>query len=80
MWRKLRLKRWLYLIHRWMGIAGCLLIAMWFGSGLVMMYVGFPGLTDAERLAGLPRIDLSRVAVSPDSAMAGPGSMPSRAA
>lgn len=73
MLRKLKLKRWLYLIHRWMGIAGCLLIAMWFGSGLVMMYVGFPALTDTERLAGLPRIDISHVAVSPDSAMAAAG-------
>ena len=73
MWRKLRLKRWLYLIHRWMGIAGCLLIAMWFGSGLVMMYVGFPALTDTERLAGLPRIDTARLAVTPDAAMAAAG-------
>lgn len=77
MWRKLsfkfKLKRWLYLIHRWMGIVGCLLIAMWFGSGLVMMYVGFPALTDAERLAGLPPIDTSRVVTTPDAAMAAAG-------
>ncbi|MGO4306872.1 PepSY domain-containing protein [Cupriavidus sp. RAF12] len=71
MWRKT--KRWLYLIHRWMGIAGCLLIAMWFGSGLVMMYVGFPALTDAERLAALPTIDASRVVVGPDAAMQAAG-------
>ncbi len=58
-------RRWLYLVHRWMGIAGCLLIAMWFGSGLVMMYVGFPALTDAERLAGLPSIRVDDVAITP---------------
>ena len=31
----------------------CLLVAMWFISGVVMMYVGFPQLTRAERLAAL---------------------------
>lgn len=71
MWHKLR--RWLYLIHRWMGIAGCLLIAMWFGSGLVMMYVGFPALTEAERLAGLPPLDPQRIAVTPDAALRAAG-------
>ncbi|MGO4326071.1 PepSY domain-containing protein [Cupriavidus sp. 2TAF22] len=70
-WRFTR--RWLYLIHRWAGIAGCLLIAMWFLSGLVMMYVAFPALTDAERLAGLPPLDLPAVRVTPAAAMASAG-------
>ncbi|MGT2510960.1 PepSY domain-containing protein [Cupriavidus basilensis] len=70
-WRFTR--RWLYLVHRWAGIAGCLLIAMWFLSGLVMMYVAFPALTDAERLAGLPPLDVATVRVSPDAAMASAG-------
>ena len=34
--------RTLILTHRYVGIATCLLFAMWFGSGMVMMYVGFP--------------------------------------
>src|SRR6266851_3890659 len=51
-----RLRRWLYIGHRWIGIATCLLFAMWFVSGLVMMYVAFPTLTDGERLAALPDI------------------------
>lgn len=71
MWRTAR--RWLYLVHRWMGIAGCLLIAMWFGSGVVMMYVGFPALTPEERLAGLADIDPAGVRVTPDAAMAAAG-------
>ena len=33
------LKRWWYVTHRWLGIALCLLFAMWFVSGVVMMYV-----------------------------------------
>lgn len=48
------MKRWLYLIHRWTGIAVCLLMAAWFFSGVVMMYVGYPKLTPQERLARLP--------------------------
>ena len=48
------MKRWLYLVHRWLGISLCLVMALWFFSGVVMMYVGYPKLTPAERLAGLP--------------------------
>lgn len=48
------MKRWIYLSHRWLGVGLCLLMAPWFLSGMVMMYVGYPKLTDAERWAGLP--------------------------
>lgn len=47
-------KRWLYLIHRWLGIAVALVMLAWFLSGMVMLYVGYPKLTTAERLAALP--------------------------
>ena len=50
-------KRWLFLIHRWLGVALCLLMAMWFVSGVVMMYVGYPKLTPAERLGALPPLN-----------------------
>jgi uncharacterized iron-regulated membrane protein len=63
-------RRWLYVIHRWIGIATCLLFAMWFASGIVMMYVAFPQLTDGERLMALPAIAWDRVLVTPDRAMA----------
>jgi hypothetical protein len=68
-----RLRRWLYIGHQWIGIGTCLLFAMWFVSGLVMMYVAFPNLTDRERLAALPDIAWDRVAVAPDRAMAAAG-------
>ncbi|MGY0574888.1 PepSY domain-containing protein [Bradyrhizobium sp. RDM12] len=45
------------LSHRWLGIAFCLLFAMWFASGIVMHFVPFPSLTEAERLAGLAPIE-----------------------
>lgn len=50
------LKRHLYLWHRWLGIALCLLMALWFVSGLVMLYVGYPKLTQSERLGHLPAL------------------------
>ncbi|RFA38789.1 hypothetical protein CAL65_02430 [Alkalilimnicola ehrlichii] len=52
----LRPKRWLYLTHRWSGIALCLLFACWFFSGVVMMYVPRPVLTEVERLERLPQL------------------------
>lgn len=47
-------KRWLYLVHRWLGVLLCSVFALWFISGIVMMYVGYPKLTPAERLEHLP--------------------------
>ncbi len=49
-------KRWLYLAHRWLGIALAVVMAAWFLSGIVMLYVGYPKLTTAERLQGLPAL------------------------
>lgn len=63
-----RLKRWLYLTHRWIGIATCLLFAMWFLSGLVMLHVPFPSLGAGERLAGLPAIDWRQARIGPAEA------------
>ncbi|WP_225933179.1 PepSY domain-containing protein [Pseudomonas maumuensis] len=50
------MKRQLYLWHRWLGIVACLFMALWFVSGVVMLYVGYPKLTTAERLAHLPAL------------------------
>ncbi|MGM4920709.1 PepSY domain-containing protein [Tardiphaga sp. 813_E8_N1_3] len=63
------LRRWLYIGHRWVGIVTCLFFAMWFISGVVMMYVAFPNLSDTERLATLPDITWEKVTLSPDDAM-----------
>lgn len=66
-------KRWLILGHRWFGIATGLLFALWIGSGLVMLFVPFPTLSRADRLASLPPIAWEGVAVSPDAALATAG-------
>lgn len=46
------MKRLLYLLHRWAGIALACVMALWFLSGMVMLYVGYPKLTPAEQLQG----------------------------
>ena len=38
----------LVLVHRWLGIAGCLLCVGWFASGLVLLWAPYPGFR-AER-------------------------------
>ena len=48
------------LLHRWLGIAFCLLFAMWFATGIVMHFVPFPSLTEAERFAGLAPVRARR--------------------
>jgi PepSY-associated TM region len=52
--------RWIFLVHRYLGIGLCLLMALWCLSGFVMMYVPYPALSPAQRLQGLPPLDLSR--------------------
>lgn len=63
--------RWLIVGHRWLGIATCLLFALWFLSGLVMMYVAFPALTAKERLSMQERIDWSRITIPPGRVLHG---------
>ena len=62
-------KRQLFLFHRWAGIVLCLFFALWFVSGLFMMYVGFPELTKGERLAGSTPLDFSTARLSPAAAI-----------
>jgi hypothetical protein len=60
--------RYVYLLHRWLGIACCLLFALWFATGMVMHFVPFPALTAEERLAGMAPIATGRIHVSPEQA------------
>lgn len=61
------------LLHRWLGIAFCLLFAMWFASGIVMHFVPFPLLTDAERFAGLAPVDRAEAKIAVADAVAASG-------
>jgi len=62
--------RWLVGFHRWSGVALCLFFAVWFGSGMVMLFVPFPSLDEAARLARAEAVDLSQVRVDPGTALA----------
>ncbi len=69
------MKRWLFLAHRWLGIPLCLLMALWFFSGMVMLYVGYPKLTPDERHQGLAPLQAAGCCVGLAAALeaAGPG-------
>ena len=43
----------------------CILFTMWFASGMVMVYVDYPQLPEAERLRNLPQLDLNKVQLTP---------------
>jgi hypothetical protein len=57
-------KRPLHLLHRWLGIGIGLLVLLWFGSGIVMMYVPYPALSEPERMAWLAPLDAGQVKVN----------------
>ncbi|WP_375307990.1 PepSY domain-containing protein [Bradyrhizobium sp. A11] len=61
------------LLHRWLGIAFCLLFAMWFSTGIVMHFVPFPSLTEAERFAGLAPVQHAETRISVADAVAASG-------
>lgn len=48
--------RWLMNCHRWAGLLGALFCLLWFLSGMVMLFVPFPQLTEEKRLQWLPSI------------------------
>ena len=64
-WRKA-----LVYTHRWLGIAGGLLVLMWFASGIVMIYHRMPEVGAAERLERLRPIDPSGIRIAPAQAAA----------
>ncbi|HKX32653.1 MAG TPA: PepSY domain-containing protein, partial [Blastocatellia bacterium] len=63
-----RLKRSLIYTHRYLGLAFCLIFALWFASGIVMMYQRMPRLSAEERLTRLPALDFSRATLTPAQA------------
>jgi hypothetical protein len=65
--------RLLILVHRWLGIAVSLLFAMWFASGIVMHFVPFPVLKEADRIEGLAPIDTARLLHGPVEAVRAAG-------
>jgi hypothetical protein len=62
--------RWLFLLHRYLGIAVGLLMVMWCLSGVVMMYVGYPAMDSNIRLKNLAPIDWRGCCKIPDVLLA----------
>lgn len=54
--------------HRWTGIFFGIVFVVWFISGVAMMYVGMPRLSERERLGHISALDLSTVRVDPAEA------------
>jgi hypothetical protein len=73
------LKRSIIVIHRWLGVALCLLFLLWFPSGIGMMYFPMPSVSPADRLERAPSLDASKVVLSPAEAASkldvGPGAL-----
>ena len=63
-----RLKRFSIVIHRWLGVALCVLFMLWFPSGIVMMYWDYPGVRAADRLERSPALEPQAVKLSPAEA------------
>jgi uncharacterized iron-regulated membrane protein len=64
-------RKWLILIHRYLGIALSLVFVMWFVSGIAMIYArDMPRLTPEARLERRAAVDLSRIQLSPADAAA----------
>ena len=56
--------RLLILIHRYVGIAFGVIIALWCLSGFVMMYVQYPDLSEREYFAGLPALETGNCCIA----------------
>jgi hypothetical protein len=55
-------------VHRWLGTALCLVFAAWFSSGIVMMYAGYPLLSEADKLVREPSLNLTAARLTPGDA------------
>ena len=59
----------LTLLHRWLGVALCLLFTMWFATGIVMLFVKYPALSEVDRINALAPVDIRKAAHSPGEAV-----------
>lgn len=64
----MKLRSLLFNVHRWLGVGMCVLFALWFASGIIMMYVEYPELTEQERIEYLPSLDAASVMLTPAEA------------
>ena len=58
-----RVRKWIMMTHRWMGVVFCVLLFTWFTSGIVMMYFSFPHVEPDERLARGASLDPLKIRI-----------------
>src|SRR5436853_7915737 len=64
------LRKWLILIHRYLGIVLSLLFVMWFVSGIAMIFArGMPELTRDMRMERLTELNMGAVKLTPTEAL-----------
>jgi hypothetical protein len=59
----------LIVVHRYLGVAFCLIFLAWFASGIVMVFKRLPEYPQEERLARLPALDAAAVRLTPAQAL-----------
>ena len=64
------LKRSVIFIHRWLGVALCVVFLVWFPSGIGIMYWDFPDVSPADRLERAASLDPTTIRLSPAEAYA----------
>ncbi|MEW5683463.1 MAG: PepSY domain-containing protein [Pseudomonadota bacterium] len=55
--------KWLVILHRYLGIVFGLLMLLWFASGVVMLFVRWPGVDDEDRAKAMAPIPWARCCV-----------------
>ena len=60
-------------VHRYLGLAFCLIFVIWFASGIVMVYKRMPEYTAEERLARMPALDAAGFSITPAQALEAAG-------
>src|SRR4051812_26015363 len=65
--------RFVIFLHRWVGVALCAVFLLWFPSGIGMMYWSYPEVTAGDRLDHSPKLDPTKIMLSPEEAAAKTG-------
>lgn len=59
----------LIVVHRYLGVAFCLIFLIWFASGIVMVFKRLPEFAQEERLTRLPPLAAAAVRLTPAQAL-----------
>ena len=63
----------LMFVHRYLGVAFCLIFVVWFASGIVMVFKRMPEYSMRERLARMPPLDAATILLTPAEALEATG-------